>query len=313
MLRIGEGFEGERSLVLPAIVRHAAQDDAVLRQLHITDMGHYPHAMHHYRERTTPIGQHILIHCTCGSGWYRVGGTQHEVHADQYFIIPAGHPHTYASNNDDPWTIYWIHFAGDLAAELAGDCQGPRDVRPGPTSRIADRIMLFEEIFLTLSDGYSTDNLRYAAALLHAYLATFRFLPLFRKYHKQGDRVAEGDVIQAAIKYMGENIEKRLSLPSLARYIGYSVSQFSLIFKNNTGHSPLNYFNLMKVQEACRLLETTDMKIVQISGKVGIDDNYYFSRLFSKVVGISPRQYRQSVREAAERSGGPEQAATCMP
>ena len=64
------------------------------------------------------------------------------------------------------------------------------------------------------------------------------------------------------------------------------------MFKQHTGYSPLSYYNLLKVQEACFLLDETDMKINQISFKIGIDDTYYFSRLFSKTMGMSPKDYR---------------------
>lgn len=50
------------------------------------------------------------------------------------------------------------------------------------------------------------------------------------------------------------------------------------------------------MQQACLLLDTTDMKINQICYKIGIEDTYYFSRLFSKIMGMSPREYRKSKR-----------------
>ncbi|MDD6977115.1 MAG: AraC family transcriptional regulator, partial [Prevotellaceae bacterium] len=52
------------------------------------------------------------------------------------------------------------------------------------------------------------------------------------------------------------------------------------------------------IQLACKLLETTDLKINQICAKVGIDDSYYFSRLFTKTIGISPKKYRCAKNEA---------------
>ena len=71
-------------------------------------------------------------------------------------------------------------------------------------------------------------------------------------------------------------------------------SIMSGLFKKKTGHSPLTYFNLLKIQQSCQLLDTTDMKINQICYKIGIEDTYYFSRLFSKIMGMSPREYRKS-------------------
>ena len=69
------------------------------------------------------------------------------------------------------------------------------------------------------------------------------------------------------------------------------------MFKRQTGHSPLAYFNLLKVQTACRLLTSTDMKVNQICHKVGIDDCYYFTRMFTKAMGLSPRKYREEKTE----------------
>ena len=93
---------------------------------------------------------------------------------------------------------------------------------------------------------------------------------------------------------MEENVERQISLKDIAQYTGYSVSHFSAFFKSHIGHSPLSYFNILKIKKACELLVTTDMKINQISYKVGIDDSYYFSRLFTKIVGIPPKKYRDT-------------------
>jgi AraC-like DNA-binding protein len=66
------------------------------------------------------------------------------------------------------------------------------------------------------------------------------------------------------------------------------------VFKKKTGLSPLAYFNQLKVQHACELLKKTDLKINQICYKVGIEDSLYFSRLFSKAMGMSPTEYRKA-------------------
>ncbi len=298
MPKLKEGFTGEQSIVLPAMIQRLSESDTFLQQLHITDIGYYPHAMYHYRERPNGVKQYILIYCVKGSGWYSVLGKRHEIKEQQYFIIPQGEPHVYASNNDDPWTIYWVHFTGTMASFFGDSCYTPTDITTAKTSRIADRNSIFEEIFLTLSDNYGLDNLRYASSLLYSFLASFKYIKQFRNYNTLNARLANNDIVSAAVRFMNENIEKQLTLTQIANYIGYSTSQFSLIFKMKTGHSPLNYFNMLKVQRACKFLETTDLKINQICSKVGIDDSYYFSRLFSKTIGISPKQYRKAKESA---------------
>ena len=107
-------------------------------------------------------------------------------------------------------------------------------------------------------------------------------------------KTEDENISELAIHYMKENMEKHLSLQDIADQIGYSPSHFSMLFKKKTGHGPVTYFNLLKIQHACFLLDTTDMKINQICYKIGIEDTYYFSRLFSKIMGMSPREYRKS-------------------
>lgn len=300
IIRLRNGFTGERSIVLPDMARRICEDDPFISQLYITDIGYYPHAMYHYRERLQGVGQYVLIYCVKGSGWYIVDGHRYEVNANHYFIIPSGSPHVYASLNSDPWTIYWIHFTGKMADVYGAGSREPIAISPGTTSRIAERNSLFEEIFLTLSDGYSSDSLRYASSLLYSYLASFRYLSIYRRSNVRDRHASTIDTVDAAVRYMQENIARPLTLSDLSRYTGYSPSQLSLLFKTRTGHSPLNYFSMLRIHRACQLLETTDLHINQICSVVGIDDSFYFSRLFSKTVGISPKRYRQARRKENE-------------
>ena len=63
------------------------------------------------------------------------------------------------------------------------------------------------------------------------------------------------DIVDIAIHFMKENIEKRLSLEEIARSTGYSPSYFSVLFSQRTGYPPLTYFNQLKIQKACQLLD----------------------------------------------------------
>ena len=291
-MRLKDGFKGERSIVLPKKIVDMMEADPLTAGLHITDIGYYPKAEDHYRCREEAIDQYVFIYCVDGSGFFQIGTEdpeRYEVMPNQYFILPAGRPHCYGSNPDDPWTIYWIHFRGPLAKYYAEGASVPCSVNPGVHSRISNRINLFEEIFNTIEASWSIENLRFAMSLFHHYLGSLRYINQYREASKEDHSL---ELIDASIHYMKENLERKLTLKDMADFTGFSVPHFSALFKERTGHSPLNYFNMLKIQKACELIDDTRMKLNQVSSKLGFSDPLYFSRLFSSIMGMSPKAYR---------------------
>ncbi len=290
MIQLKDGFVGERAIIIPPMIRVLMETDSLLSNLHITDIGYYPKAEYHHRSRTTPIDQNVLIYCTAGCGTYTLNRITHTVSENQFFILPAGIPHSYQADANNPWTIYWIHFKGRLSIEYLPEQNAPITIAPESHSRINDRIGMFEEMFLTLKNGLNLDNLRYSSALLHHFLGTLKYMRQFRESNIS--EIDDSNMVEASIHFMKEHMEKQISLKMLTDYTGYSPSHLSMVFKQKTGQSPLSYFNLLKVQKACFMLDETDMKINQISSKLGLSDPYYFSRMFTKVMGLSPKEYR---------------------
>ena len=308
-----DGFQGERAVVLPPVLVEMEEQDELCQGLYITDIGYYPKAKHHHRKRERAINQYVLIYCVDGSGFFIVGGKRYEVKKNQFFVLPKGKPHEYGATEGKQWTIYWVHFCGTSAHVYAEGASTPQTINVTMNSRIGDRINIFEEILTTLHFGEGLEDLRYASSLLHHFLASIRYLGQFRRA-KAGTVMAETegkrnaahssspfayqenmDIVEQAIHYMCENIENHIAMDDVLRYVGYSQSHLSTVFKKKTGMSLLSYFNRLKVEYACRLLKTTDLKVNQICYKVGIEDSLYFSRLFSKVMGMSPTKYKESL------------------
>jgi AraC family transcriptional regulator len=89
-----------------------------------------------------------------------------------------------------------------------------------------------------------------------------------------------------------QNIESPISVRDLAGYCGLSVWHFSRRFKNETGKKPYEFISEMKIRFALRRLQTTDDPVKAIAFDCGYSDQSHFGKVFKKVYGISPGQFR---------------------
>lgn len=284
------GFEGQKLIVLPKkIISDFLTKDLVTKQVYITDIGYYPKALFHYRQRPSGVGQHIIIYCMEGSGWVEMGGNRIPVSSSQFIVIPAGAPHKYASDEKNPWTIYWIHFTGEIAAyfvELIR--QNTKQQKPNLTYN-ENRMKLFDELYSTLEKGYSADNLRYVNMIFYHFLSSL----LYEEKFNAAENKKAIDGIDRAIAYMQQNIHHIIPLRQFAQSAGLSVSHFSATFRERTGYAPIEYFNQLKIQKACQYLQFSPMTIKEMAEQLGISDQYYFSRMFSRLMGLPPIEYRK--------------------
>ncbi len=284
-----DGFPGQISFVLPEKIIGLIKGNPLISDLYLTDIGYYPQASHHFRERPSGSTQFILIYCVDGQGEIRIGDTLHPVVADHFFIIPVGLAHAYHSDEKNPWSIYWIHFSGAKAGLFARQACQSLPIDRSKTSRISDRIDLFSEILRILGRGFSVETLEYINLCLNYLLASFTHLSQFR-WVKQ---TRENDPIAQSINFMLENLNKKMKLGDIARETGLSASHYSRLFLNRTGHPPIDYFIQLKIQRACRLLDNYGWMIADVSRETGFDDQFYFSRVFRKVMDMSPAEYRK--------------------
>lgn len=289
MERRNDGFDGQRAIVLPQIIKDILRTNELTSLLYITDIGFYPKADGHYRIRKDGSEQNILIYCTDGKGWISINGTKYELKKEEFFIIEAGVPHSYGASANDPWSIYWLHFTGYKSHLFKSIYNIVIRIDDAPEARYMDRLLMFEEIYRNLEMGYSSENLEYVTLCLWHFIASFRFISQYREINKS----KKGDIIQKSINYMRNNIRNRLSLKEIADNVNYSSSHFGQIFLKKTGHSPLNYFNQLKIQRACQMLDFSDMKIKEIANELGFYDQYHFSKTFLKITGESPSQYKK--------------------
>jgi AraC-like DNA-binding protein len=286
-----EGFAGQVSVVLPERIRRWISQNPLVSSTYVTDIGYYPKARHHFRERMKGAGEDILIYVIDGFGEVKIQNASYKLKANEFIVIPSGTGHSYRADEKYPWTIYWLHYKNKNKSLFEGLYKKIIPVQPSQTSRIKERIQLFEEIIEILSLGFSPANIEYANLCLIHLLASFRYIDQFRKVNYS----TEKDVVKKAVIYMKQHIEEKLTLEGIASQFKLSVPHFSRLFRQRTRNSPIDYFIQLKMQYACQMLDYSNLKIYEIANNIGYDDTYYFSRLFKKVMGVSPIQYKKQL------------------
>ncbi len=287
--RIREGFPGQRLTVAPPEVVARSRRLPVVRDLYVTDIGHFPAAAGHYCQRPKPRAETILIYCADGAGWCRMAGRRWRVAKGRAVVVPRGIPHTYGADRKIPWSIYWVHFAGaresDFRAALGVTPSRPLLHVPD-AARVAEA---FEEMYGHVHHGW-TD-----AALLGLSTALARFLGILkfcqRALHPRGLKAQEK--VLDSIRFMRENLGRPVRLRELAARVYLSPSHYSALFRRQTNMSPQKFFTRLRMQRACTMLDATDMPVSEVGRALGYEDQFYFSRAFRRTMGLSPSRYRE--------------------
>lgn len=99
--------------------------------------------------------------------------------------------------------------------------------------------------------------------------------------------------IGQAQQYIQENYQQAtISLPSIAQHVNMSSAYFSSLFRQETGQTLVEYITIIRIENAKRLLAGSSKRTTEISFDVGFTDPNYFSKIFRKAVGMSPREFR---------------------
>lgn len=146
---------------------------------------------------------------------------------------------------------------------------------------------LFDLLFRVLEGHYCLGNFIYISQVLSLILAE----TYYREKHQSVS--LQNRQITHIIRFMYKNLDKNFSLQEILSEFNCSKSYLNSIFQKYTQSAPMEFYTNIKMQEACKMLRSTDLLIYEIAQKLGYKDPYYFSRLFKKIIGSSPASYRK--------------------
>ena len=205
-------------------------------------------------------------------------------------LFRPGEPQEYLFYTADNPEFYWVHFTGSDVEGLLNRCQMVRGENVFFTGLSPDYQWAFRQMIQELRMRRANYADLLALDLQRIFLTANRYM---NESKSLGANIME--VIEKATHYFNENYNKPINIMQYALEHDYTPSWFIQNFKHATNITPLQYIVSQRVMNAIFLLENTNYSINQIASVVGYDNPLYFSRLFKKHTGISPRNYRKHI------------------
>ena len=224
------------------------------------------------------LGEWVLYVIRDGNLYLQEDGVRYHLRAGDFFLLEPGLPHEgYQKAVCDPTAPETclpkqFHLAGgEFKAQLhaAVECYDSRE------------------------DDYK----RRASALLHSFLLQTAHEHLLAKNSAQGRKIRKSDVIaEQLLRYLNQNYAKHLTSREIEELFEGNFDYLNRVFSSLTGSPVFAYLNILRINNAKQLISTTDLPFSEIAYLVGIEDRYYFSKLFRKMTGMSPTEYYKEVR-----------------
>ena len=253
-----------------------------------------------------------IVYVISGSGKHVVGDHQYETKKGDLFIINYDVPHGFFPYFEgekgpvvyncvfmpkflDAALLSSIHFQ-DLTSSFLFKSLFPDNASPLPDLNLQGAYfkeigILFSKMhseYMGMKKGYC-DIIR--AYLIELIIKIFRHMEL----HMQKEILPKNiELVNSAIDYLKQNYNTDIKLEDVAIKSFISKNYFSKLFKDVTGTNFSDYIQVLRIDEACSLLKSTDKKIINIAMETGFNDLKFFYEVFKKITGKTPGDYRRA-------------------
>ncbi|WP_157279893.1 AraC family transcriptional regulator [Paenibacillus swuensis] len=246
-----------------------------------------------------------------GRGIHRYQQEEYTVAKGDVFVIGPGVAHGYRVDAGDTLEVYNLLLEPPL---LSGELEALFKVTPFVNffyvepflrktvefqSRLtldAAQIIELQYLIGKIKQEYLNQDAGYQVLTKTMLIELFIFLSRIYDRNKKNPLAAltdEGRLFQQVCEFIRMHHMKPLTLTQASQMCGYSPSAFSAKFKQHTGKTFVEYRNEIRLNVAGELLKGTELKILDIALKVGIDDLSYFNRMFRGLFGVTPGVYRR--------------------
>jgi len=232
------------------------------------------------------LDEYQIVYITTGSGTFESQSQpKTAMHAGDALLLFPGEWHRYHPDPNTGWSEYWIGFKGREADRVIQSFFSPQ----APICKVgqADALVKhFDQLLYWLQQPVAAKEQILAS-----------HVPLALAFLKSGatpqdsSQSKDSELVIKAKAVMLENLETHTDLEGLASDLGVSYSRFRFAFKKQTGYSPREFENIIKLNRARDLLLREQKSVTETADTLGYSSMYYFSRAFKKQFGQSPQQW----------------------
>ena len=178
------------------------------------------------------------------------------------------------------------------------DWMAQRDLLEGELRKSIDMVHSYFNVYIRMAigfpveDPFNLDESYLAAQQVFRETSRERPLEFFgRHFESEGRLNYKQQVVANVQEYIRHNLDKRLSLNDLAAIFNFSPNYLSQFFTRYAGENFVEYITSERIKAAKEMLKKGTGPIYEIAGKLGYESAFYFSKVFKKAEGISPREY----------------------
>ena len=223
-----------------------------------------------------------------GEGFLEIDGEMFYPKPGELYIIPEGSILSSGTNKDNLFYKYWCHIDSKLIdRSFFKLVNAPKCIKIKNVTKLT-------EIFKALVTNFKKDDI---ASHFNARAAIMQMIAFIIDEISNNDEVVAIDFPNDALNiingYIYDNLKEKITLTSISEVVHFHPNYLIKFFNKYYGTSPLQYVANVRINEAKRLLSTTNMSVKEIASKTGFYDLYHFSKRFKAKTGYSPTDYRK--------------------
>ena len=227
---------------------------------------------------------HYLFHyVTEGRGTLTTAAGAVSVGPGGLFLIRPGEVVTYTADSREPWVYYWVGFNGTEAhrlINLTGFAHGERLLYPENGGELREQLT-------RITDARGSTPAHEAQMLGYLYL----FLGSLMSLSGGQKLTTSKQYVDKAVQFISRNYSRDITICDVADFVGISESHLYRVFSKELDMAPTQFLMRYRIGEAAAMLRSTGLAIGEIAASTGFRDPLYFSRVFKKGKGVSPREY----------------------